>query len=219
MQVSWIDPDSLGASLAALKPPAPKLGNLSHLEAGPQLDALAAILTARPASAAHSKTQAPAAAEPASPGTVPAAVLASLREKLDRLQASAAPAPLRVDPRAPLGRRLGDFAEWAGRLPEVGDVLVLDNDGHLLWGPPQPAELVLAALMAMNAGRRTGARDFCEPPQRITRTLAGSRQLSLLACPCLTGALQLAVVHGETLSGATEASLREALTSVVDAAP
>jgi hypothetical protein len=144
-------------------------------------------------------------------------VLAALRAKLDRLQATAAPAPLHIDPRAPLGRRLGDFAAWARRQPGVEEVLVLDSDGNLLWGPPQSAELVLATLMAMNAGRRSGAREVLAPPTRLQRPLAGDRQLSLLDCHCQAGAVQLAVVHREPLSGRAETSLRAALTTVVDA--
>ena len=229
MQVSWIDPDSLSPHLAALQPSAPKAANLSHLEAGPPLDALVAGLTSPPppASTPSRSVATPTpnpfpaqnATAPASPSSVPPAVLAALRAKLDRLQATAAPAPLHIDPRASLGRRLGDFAAWARRQPGVEEVLVLDSDGHLLWGPPQPAELVLAALMAMNAGRRSGAREVFAPPTRLQRPLAGDRQLSLLDCHCQAGAVQLAVVHREPLSGSNEASLRTALTSVVDAAP
>lgn len=229
MQVSWIDPDSLSPHLAALQPPAPKAANLSHLQAGPPLDALLAGLTAPPphastppvsaavpaAVASHAKR----ATETAPPGPVPPSVLAALRAKLDLLQATTALAPLQVDPHAPLGRRLGDFAAWARRQPGVDEVLVLDRDGHLLWGPPQPAELVLAALMAMNAGRRSGAREVFAPPTRLQRPLAGDRQLSLLDCHCRAGAVQLAVVHREPLPGSDEASLLAALTTVVDAAP
>ncbi len=229
MQVSWIDPESLRAHLAALQPPAPKAANLSHLEAGPQFDALVAGLTSAPPPAptpslsaaipAAPPSPAQNATAPVSPSPVPPAVLAALRAKLDRLKTTAAPAPLHVDPRAPLGRRLGDFAAWARRQPGVEEVLVLDSDGHLLWGPPQPAELVLAALMAMNAGRRSGAREVFAPATRLQRSLAGERQLSLLDCHCQAGAVQLAVVHREPLSGSNEASLRTALTTVVDAAP
>jgi hypothetical protein len=229
MQVSWIDPASLRAHLAALQPPAPQAAHLSHLAAGPPLDALVAGLTAPPPPAAtpsrfvatptSNPSTAKSATEPASPGPVPPAVLAALRAKLDRLQATAIPAPLHIDPRAPLGRRLGDFAAWAKRQPGVEEVLVLDSEGRLLWGPPQPAELVLAALMAMNAGRRSGAREVFAPSTRLQRPLAGDRQLSLLACSCQAGTVQLAVVHREPLSGSNEASLRTALTTVVDAAP
>ena len=227
MQVSWIDPESLRAHLAALQPPAPKAANLSHLEAGPPLDALLAGLTSPPppASTASRSVATPTsnpspaqnATETAPPGPVPPSVLAALRAKLDLLQATAAPTPLHIDPRAPLGRRLGDFAAWARRQPGVDEVLVLDRDGHLLWGPPQPAELVLAALMAMNAGRRSGAREVFAPPTRLQRPLATDRQLSLLDCHCQAGAVQLAVVHREPLPGSDEASLLAALTAVVDA--
>lgn len=229
MQVSWIDPDSLSPHLAALQPRAPKATNLSHLQAGPQLDALVAGLTAPPPHAstppvsatvpAPVRSTAKRAAAPAPPGPVPPAVLAALRAKLDLLQAATAPAPLQVDPHAPLGRRLGNFAAWARRQPAVEEVLLLDSDGHLLWGPPQPAELVLAALMAMNAGRRSGAREVFAPPTRLQRPLAGDRRLSLLDCHCQAGAVQLAVVHREPLSGSAETALLAALIRVVDAAP
>ncbi len=229
MQVSWIDPESLRAHLAALQPPAPKVANLSHLAAGPQLDALVAGLSSPPPHASRPSvpTAVPApvrspakrATEPASPGPVPPAVLTALRAKLDQLKTTRAPAPLHVDPHASLGCRLGDFATWARRQPGIEEVLVLDSDGHLLWGPPQPAELVLAALMAMNAGRRSSAREVFAPAARLQRPLTTDRQLSLLACPCQAGTVQLAVVHREPLPGSDEASLRAALTSVVDAAP
>jgi hypothetical protein len=222
MQVSWIDPESLGPHLAALQKPLPQGGNLSHLTPGPALEALVAGLTspppatAAPPAAAPAKQPAPTTAEP---GTVPQEVLASLRAKLDQLKSAGAPAPLSIDPHAPLGRRLGDFAAWVRRLPAVEEVLVLDAEGHLLWGPPQPAELVLAALMAMNAGRRNSARDVFAPPQRRTTSLGGGRELSLLPCASRAGCVQLALVQRTPLSAGTEAALTAGLVATIDAAP
>lgn len=229
MQVSWIDPESLGPHLAALQEAAPPAAaNLSHLEPGPALEALVAGLTSppeRPLAAAvptpvqASATLSSAVPEPAAPGTVPPAVLASLRAKLDHLKAAGAPTPQVIDPQAPLGRRLGDFAAWARRLPAVEEVLVLDAEGRLLWGPPQPAEIVLAALMAMNAGRRSGARDVFAPPQRRTTSLGGGRELSLLPCASRAGLVQVALVQHAPLSAETEAALTAGLVAAIDAAP
>lgn len=226
MQVSWIDPDDLKQDLAALQRPA-KPATLSHLECGPQLDALIRELAPPPSpptppkptlTVSESAVQA-RAEKNATPGAVPEAVLSALRGKIDQLKAADAPAPLQIDPKAPLGRRLGEFAAWAKRTFGAEEVLVLDGDGRLLWGPAQPAELVLAALMAMNAGRRGSARDVCEPPQRLSRALAAGRQLTLLACSCQAGSLQAAVVHSAPLPEHAERELRASLISVVDAAP
>lgn len=222
MQVSWIDPESLGPHLAALQTAAPKAGNLSHLSPGPALEALVTGLTSPPPAAAPpqpataAKRSVPATAEPA---TVPQEVLASLRAKLDHLKSAGAPTPLAIDPQAPLGRRLGDFAAWVRRLPAVEEVLVLDAEGRLLWGPPQPAELVLAALMAMNAGRRSGARDIFAPPQRRTTSLGGGRELSLLPCASRAGNVQVALVQRAPLSAGTETALTAGLIAAIDAAP
>ena len=226
MQVSWIDPDDLKQNLAALQRPA-KPASLSHLESGPQLNALIREL-APPPSPPTPPTTASTVSEPVrqartdkttTTGAVPEAVLSALRGKIDQLKGAGTPAALHIDPKVPLGRRLGEFAAWAKRTFGVDEVLVLDDDGRLLWGPAQPAELVLAALLAMNAGRRGGARDVYEPPQRLRRELAAGRQLTLLACACHAGALQAAVVHKATLSEATETTLRASLISVVDASP
>jgi hypothetical protein len=215
MQVSWIDPESLRANLDALRqPPQAAPTSLSHLEAGPALDSWVAALTSAPPPAAPApEPVAPTApASPPLPGTISPALLTSLRGMIDRIQSGT---PLRVDPPAPLGRRLAAFAAWARQLPAIQEVLVLDNDGHLLWGPPQPAQLRLAALMAMNAGLRNGDLERLAP--RLQRPFTENQQLSLIACTSQAGALQLAVVHQGPLIPGTEASLGAALTAAVDA--
>lgn len=123
-------------------------------------------------------------------------------------------ADLCFDAEGELGARLETFAEWARGRFKGADILVVDEHGDLLWGPPNAAGLVLSTLMALNSARRESAGAFSSISGLMTREIAPGRNLTLIACSSSLGLLQAAVVGSGVVSEEDAAVLREGLARV-----
>lgn len=121
------------------------------------------------------------------------------------------------DPQSSLGGRLEAFADWARERLGGADILVVDEHGDLLWGPPNAAGLVLSTLMALNSARRDSAEAFSGQSGLMTREIAPGRLLTLVSCPTRLGFLQAAIVQNSPLAEKSAAFLRTGLAQVVEA--
>ncbi|HEY1051141.1 MAG TPA: hypothetical protein VGE39_15330 [Prosthecobacter sp.] len=102
---------------------------------------------------------------------------------------------------APAGdrqERLGAFASWARQIlhEDGGHLLVMNDDGELLWGGEAKAGLVLSAMMAWGATLRSSASAACGSLPVLHQDLASGHALTAIPCETLTGVLLHAAVVG-----------------------
>ncbi len=102
---------------------------------------------------------------------------------------------------APAGdrqERLGAFASWARQIlhEDGGHLLVMNDDGELLWGGEAKAGLVLSAMMAWGATLRGSASAACGSLPVLHQDLASGHALTAIPCETLTGVLLHAAVVG-----------------------
>lgn len=114
-----------------------------------------------------------------------------------------APSPALNVPRfeAPTGgrqERLLAFANWARQIlhEDGGHLLVMNDDGELLWGGEAKAGLVLSAMMAWGATLRSSASTACGSLPVLHQVLASGHTLTAIPCETMTGILLHAAVVG-----------------------
>ncbi len=110
--------------------------------------------------------------------------------------------------------RLSAFADWARQLlrEDGGHLLVMNDDGDLLWGGEAKAGLVLSAMMAWSAAMRGSAAAACASLPVLHQTLATGHMLTLVPCEATSGLLvHAAVAAPAALSDEVAAKLREGL--------
>lgn len=130
----------------------------------------------------------------------------------------APPSGLDLAPEDGLGERLAAFRAWAGQqLDSDAQILILDENGDLLCGPPMAASLILSALMAMNSARRNSADHFSGHASMMTRACGQKKYLSLIPCTTPLGCIQIAVVQSAPLHADTAAHWEKALAAVIAA--
>ncbi|SKA96338.1 hypothetical protein SAMN02745166_02376 [Prosthecobacter debontii] len=128
-----------------------------------------------------------------------------------------APQPLvQVDPSATVKDRLQAFAYWTGQTWGVGDLLVVDEYGDLLWGPPKRSGLVISSMMAWNAAIRASAQAANGFQQIQQQTLVTGESLTIIPCQTRLGLLVIAWVRGQIPGEQETSSLREALTGLMN---
>ena len=109
--------------------------------------------------------------------------------------------------------RLAAFAGWARQLlqEDSGHVLVMSDDGEVLWGGEAKAGLVLSTMMAWGAAIRASAMSACETPPVIHQPLASGNVLTVIPCETPGGMVHAAVAAPAGLSNEQAALLRGAL--------
>ncbi len=110
--------------------------------------------------------------------------------------------------------RLAAFAGWARQLLQEGGghLLVMSEDGEVLWGGEARAGLVLSAMMALGAAARANAMAACEERSIIRQPLASGNVLTVIPCEISSGIIiHAAVAAPSGLAEGTAAALRGAL--------
>ena len=127
------------------------------------------------------------------------------------------PAPLiEIAPEASVKDRLEAFAIWANQQWGPGELLIVDEYGDLLWGPPKKSGLVLSTMMAWNAAIRASAQAASGMAQIQQQVLATGETLTIIPCKTRLGMLQIALVKAIAPWGEETSLLNEALVQVMD---
>ncbi len=113
--------------------------------------------------------------------------------------------------------RLAAFASWARQLLDDGggQVLVMSDDGEVLWGGEAKAGLVLSTMMACGAAIRASATSACETPPVIYQPLASGNVLTVIPCETPVGMVHAAVAAPAGLSHEQACLIRGALYAVM----
>lgn len=113
--------------------------------------------------------------------------------------------------------RLAAFAVWARLVLHEGggQVLVMSDDGEVLWGGEAKAGLVLSTMMAWGAAIRASAMSACETPLVIHQPLASGHVLTVIPCETVAGMVHAAVAAPDGLSHEQAHLLRGALCAVM----
>ncbi len=109
--------------------------------------------------------------------------------------------------------RLAAFAGWARQVlhEDGGHVLVMSDDGEVLWGGEAKAGLVLSTMMAWGAAIRASAMSACETPPVIHQPLASGNVLTVIPCETAGGMVHAAVAAPAGLTHEQANVLRGAL--------
>lgn len=122
-------------------------------------------------------------------------------------------------PRGSRDERLSAFAGWARQVlrADGGHVLVMSDDGEVLWGGEAKAGLVLSTMMAWGAAMRAGAAVACAPPPVMRQPLASGHVLTVIPCETGAGVVHAAVAAPEGLADDVALVLRGALCAAMAA--
>ena len=115
--------------------------------------------------------------------------------------------------------RLAAFAGWARQLlhEDGGHVLVMSDDGEVLWGGEARAGLVLSTMMAWGAAIRASATSACdEMPSVIHQPLASGNVLTVIPCETSGGMVHAAVAAPAGLTHEKAHSIRGALCAAMN---
>lgn len=113
--------------------------------------------------------------------------------------------------------RLAAFANWARQVLHDGggQLLVMSDDGEVLWGGEAKAGLVLSTMMACGAAIRASAMSACETPPVIHQPLASGNVLTVIPCETVAGMVHAAVAAPAGLSHEQAHLIRGALCGVM----
>ncbi|MGV3664212.1 MAG: hypothetical protein ACO1TE_28830 [Prosthecobacter sp.] len=94
--------------------------------------------------------------------------------------------------------RLAAFAGWTRRIlhQDGGHLLVMNDEGELLWGGEAKAGMVLSAMLAWGATLRSSAAAACGSLPVLHQTLASGHVLTAIPCETVNGLLLHAAVVG-----------------------
>ncbi len=122
-------------------------------------------------------------------------------------------------PQGPRDLRLAAFASWARQVlhEDGGHVLVMSDDGEVLWGGEAKASLVLSTMMAWGAAIRASAMSACdEMPKVVHQPLASGNVLTVIPCETAVGIVHAAVAAPVGLTHEQAHLLREALCAAMN---
>jgi len=92
--------------------------------------------------------------------------------------------------------RVEAFSQWAHRRLDPGELVLLDENGDVLWGAQAKGAFILSAMMAANALSRSSAVGACQVGREVVRqVLSSGGQLAVLSCDTQAGLIHLAVEH------------------------
>jgi len=109
--------------------------------------------------------------------------------------------------------RLDAFAGWAKLMvrEDGGQILVMSDDGEVLWGGAAKAGLVLSTMMAWGAALRASAISACETPSVIHQPLSSGNVLTVIPCETAAGMVHVAVAASSGVPHEVAHILRGAL--------
>lgn len=115
--------------------------------------------------------------------------------------------------------RLAAFATWTRQVlrENGGHVLVMSDDGEVLWGGEAKAGLVLSTMMAWGAAIRASAMSGCGKPPVIRQPLSSGHVLTVIPCETKSGIFHAAVAAPEGLTDELAALLHDALRDTMNA--
>ncbi len=139
-------------------------------------------------------------------------------EPESKLSAASSQTPVFEIPHGSREVRLAAFAGWARQVlhEDGGHVLVMSDDGEVLWGGEAKAGLVLSTMMAWGAAIRASAMSACETPPLIHQPLASGNVLTVIPCETPEGMVHAAVAAPAGLSHEQAHVLRGALCAAMD---
>lgn len=126
-------------------------------------------------------------------------------------------APAFEIPQGSREERLAAFAGWAKQVlhKSGGHVLVINDDGEVLWGGEAKAGLVLSTMMAWGSAMHANTLPTNGMPAVIHRTLASGHVLTVIPCETSTETMHVAVVAPEGVADTTASLLRGALCAAI----
>lgn len=91
-------------------------------------------------------------------------------------------------PAGSLAERLEGFANWLGEHLEINELLLLDEQGDVLWGADARADLVLSVMLAARAASRSSAAQAVGHGNvsRVSHQSLGAGKGVLSVAPCAT---------------------------------
>ncbi len=170
----------------------------------------------------------PPPTEPVAEIEVPMAVADPVEVPVnDRMETPAVPDSMTPLPQLPgfeipqgsRDERLAAFAGWARQVLHEGGghVLVMSDDGEVLWGGEAKAGLVLSTMMAWGSATRASALSACGSPPFIHQPLASGHVLTVIPCETPAGIVHAAVAAPAALSDEIASHLRSALCQTMNA--
>lgn len=116
-------------------------------------------------------------------------------------------------PQGSRDERLAAFAGWARQVlrEDGGHMLVMSDDGEVLWGGEAKAGLVLSTMMAWGSAIRASASAACATPPVIRQPLASGNVLTVIPCETAGGVIHAAVAAPAGLTDEVAQLLRGAL--------
>lgn len=153
------------------------------------------------------------------PPLLPAVSPFSLAEPAASDPAVAAPvvsAPAFEPPAGALVDRLNAFASWAGSELKLGDLLIVDDHGDVLWGFHEQAGLVVSAMMACKAAMRSSALGAAGLSNVIEQPIAAGRMLVIVPCQTGYGTLSIAFIREGGLPASDAQLLQRALAMTIE---
>lgn len=147
---------------------------------------------------------------------IPAA--APAREAVEAAPAVSSAVPEFVIPTGSRDERLSAFAAWSRQVLHEGGghVLVMNDDGEVLWGGESKAGLILSTMMAWGAAMKSSTLPASEPPQVIRQPLSSGHVLTVIPCATAKGIIHATVVAPEGLPDALADVLRGGLCAAIN---
>lgn len=123
-------------------------------------------------------------------------------------------------PKGSIAERLEFFAGWVGKQLVIDELLLLDEQGDMLWGAEARADLVLSVMLAARAASRSNAAQAVvgELPSKVSHQTLGEGKgtLSVLPCPTEQGLVVLGIESTAPVSERQGGWLAAALKATVE---
>ncbi|WP_038169001.1 hypothetical protein [Verrucomicrobium sp. BvORR106] len=137
----------------------------------------------------------------------------SLAQAVASISDSDNPPVLHLPEDGTMAERLEGYTHWAARLTRAEQIILMDDYGDLLWGNPETNDLILTAMLALNASSRSripGAPAF------LRSQLGQNRELHALSAATRFGTVTLALINPGEISVATTGLLQDGLVKSIE---
>ncbi|WP_050028101.1 hypothetical protein [Verrucomicrobium sp. BvORR034] len=112
-----------------------------------------------------------------------------------------------------MAERLEGYTHWAARLTRAEQIILMDDYGDLLWGNPESNDLILTAMLALNASSRSRIPGT---PAFLRSQLGQNRELHALPTSTRFGTVTLALINPAEISVATTGLLQDGLVRSIE---
>lgn len=112
-----------------------------------------------------------------------------------------------------MAERLEGYTHWAARLTRAEQIILMDDYGDLLWGNPESNDLILTAMLALNASSRSRIPGT---PAFLRSQLGQNRELHALPTATRFGTVTLALINPGEISTATTGLLQDGLVRSIE---